>query len=844
METKIPRPSLLVRQNAEPTVDKENMPCVMVGDKKRRLNTEPVQNATIKPQARAATRLQTAQEARQPKRQTLATCTNTLGSRTRKAGSDGSEASEPAQKLDVSFEPLQSDMVNLEELLNRRVAGKSKFDYKGKSEQMTSYIRELRACIRHLDSLYGAQTLERDSLKGSLEREIAKHEESVSTLKAREALLEQDMASLQATMTELEMQLSSATASKDAMEKELAAKRQALKNMEQRMEEEKQRLGREQEQLELELAKAGAARDKLAAELSTQKDCNAKLQDYSTSLQEYNARLQRDVSEAASERSLLARDRDALSEELARVKGERDALEGRLRGVQEALAELEARKNAAAEEAARRSGDLSRALDDRAAAEQELAQLREVARKFQDLTGRSTTEACLLEEKSRGLEETVHTQTQLLENAKRKAELVTQKLELAEASLLRETELARSLAVQKVQLEEALQKSEAQRLQGEVLRRKLHNTIQELKGNIRVFCRVRPEGTNAAAGEGEVAGAGGEGPLFSFPAEGEAEGASVEIICSAQGMKEKEQRHLFTFDKVFKPDTTQATVFEEVSDLVQSALDGYKVCIFAYGQTGSGKTHTMLGGATPEMAGLVPRSLEQIFSSSQALAQQGWELNLQASMLEIYNETIRDLLLPPSQAKAAADKAYNIKRDAKGNTVVTDLTLHPVSTAAQVASLMKQAAAQRSVGQTCMNEESSRSHAVFTLQITGENKATGKVVDGVLNLIDLAGSERLSRSGATGDRLKETQAINKSLSSLGDVISALASKEAHVPFRNSKLTYLLQPCLGGQSKTLMFVNLAPSRSSANESLCSLRFAAKVNACEIGIPRRQMAMKAT
>lgn len=130
-----------------------------------------------------------------------------------------------------------------------------------------------------------------------------------------------------------------------------------------------------------------------------------------------------------------------------------------------------------------------------------------------------------------------------------------------------------------------------------------------------------------------------------------------------------------------------------------------------------------------------------------------------------------------------------------------------------------------------MNDVSSRSHAVFALRITGRNEASGTQLKGSLNLVDLAGSERLARSLAAGDRARETCAINKSLSALGDVFAALATKSSHVPYRNSKLTWLLAPCLGGSGKTLMFVNVAPDAASAGESLCSLRFAAKVNGVE-------------
>jgi kinesin family protein C1 len=148
-----------------------------------------------------------------------------------------------------------------------------------------------------------------------------------------------------------------------------------------------------------------------------------------------------------------------------------------------------------------------------------------------------------------------------------------------------------------------------------------------------------------------------------------------------------------------------------------------------------------------------------------------------------------------------------------------------VSTPAEVHKLLQKASENRAVAATNCNERSSRSHSVFTLRISGFNEQTHEKRQGVLNLIDLAGSERLSQSGAKGDRLKETQAINKSLSCLGDVIYSLSNKDAHVPYRNSKLTYLLQNSLGGNSKTLMFVNISPV--SFQESLCSLRFATKV-----------------
>ena len=151
--------------------------------------------------------------------------------------------------------------------------------------------------------------------------------------------------------------------------------------------------------------------------------------------------------------------------------------------------------------------------------------------------------------------------------------------------------------------------------------------------------------------------------------------------------------------------------------------------------------------------------------------------------------------------------------------------------------LFEKGNSMRHVGATKMNAESSRSHSIFAILVEVTNNITKRTTVGKLSLVDLAGSERADKTGATGERMKEGQSINKSLSALGDVIMAINNGDSHVPYRNSKLTWLLQPCLGNQSKALMFVNVDPSQESAQETLCSLRFASKVNACEIGTAKR-------
>lgn len=218
------------------------------------------------------------------------------------------------------------------------------------------------------------------------------------------------------------------------------------------------------------------------------------------------------------------------------------------------------------------------------------------------------------------------------------------------------------------------------------------------------------------------------------------------------------------------------------------------------------------------------------------LETQGWSFQLEISYLEVYNENLRDLLV------AKPDTKLNIRQNKRGQNYVDGAVRMKVDNADELQSIIDKAAYNRSVAFTDMNAQSSRSHSVFMLHLKGHNSIQNVDLTGSLNLVDLAGSERLSRSNATGERLKEAQAINKSLSSLADVFVAIGKKSSHIPYRNSKLTQVLQPSLSGDGKTLMMVNVSPTEDSINESVCSLRFAKLVNQCELGTATRQVGSK--
>ncbi|RDL34375.1 putative carboxy-terminal kinesin 2 [Venustampulla echinocandica] len=389
-----------------------------------------------------------------------------------------------------------------------------------------------------------------------------------------------------------------------------------------------------------------------------------------------------------------------------------------------------------------------------------------------------------------------------------------------------------SFADMEARLQEAVKSAEESKkklIKEETLRRILFNQVQELKGNIRVMCRVRPLPDNADDEAAQV----------KYP-DIEREAKELEIL----GKEEKSslgnisrKTHSFTFDRVFGPDSQNQEVFEEISQLVQSALDGYNVCIFCYGQTGSGKTHTM-----SSEDGMIPRATHQIYETATNLQEKGWTYTMEGSFVEVYNEEIHDLLGNP---KEFDKKKHEIRHDdQKKQTTLTGLRTVTLTSPETVGSILKQAAANRSVAATKSNERSSRSHSVFILKLVGRNSATNETSEGTLNLVDLAGSERLKQSGAEGDRMKETQNINKSLSCLGDVIGALGQgKEGtHIPYRNSKLTYLLQYSLGGNSKTLMFVMASPLEAHLSETLTSLKFATKVHNTHIGTAKKSIKVR--
>ncbi|XP_004935583.3 kinesin-like protein KIF25 isoform X1 [Gallus gallus] len=433
-------------------------------------------------------------------------------------------------------------------------------------------------------------------------------------------------------------------------------------------------------------------------------------------------------------------------------------------------------------------------------------------------------------------------------------------------------------------LEQSLQEVTGRYEREKQRRRALHNSLVELRGNIRVHCRIRPSLPFDHAAGHSVSQERHRNSLENVAYAIDDE--TVLVKCSRPGHAPINKT--FQFERVYNATESQDTVFADVAPLLTSLLDGYNVCIMAYGQTGSGKTYTMLGPQLEENLafvnedeselGIIPRATQELFRLiSEKPAGSYW---VEVSVVEVYNNEVFDLL-----AKDSCGKVFGIKRDVvttrEGKSDVPLLTYETVANASEFLHLVIKGLQLRVRHPTLVHAHSSRSHLVVTLTITtivsGDNFGTSwedeqinqrlnkevscsypqkrdsrstsssrasspaqleaaeklKQVKTRLQLVDLAGSECVGMSGVTGAALRETSCINRSLSALADVLGAIAEQRSHVPYRNSKLTHLLQDSVGGDAKLLVMLCISPSQKYLTESMQSLGFGTRARQVQRG-----------
>jgi len=620
------------------------------------------------------------------------------------------------------------------------------------------------------------------------------------------------------------------------------------------------------------------------------------------------------LAEASKERDA----RSALALSLSEASGGGKAAQADAEAARSAAAAAVSRADAASGDAAAARGEAARASAEASAARAEADRLRREV----DVERQRASEAVAAASAAQ------QAAARASEDALSKGAGAAGDLAAALAAARASARAAENLADEKAReasaafLKAAEAENEATRLRErlsalEEVRRRLQNEVLELKGNIRVFARVRPP-VSVAGVENQKT----KQPVVVFVPENAEDtegGAGVKQTLrlvkpptasssssSFSTSTQVKDFYSFSFDRVLGPSVTQADVFAEVAPLCQSAADGYRVAVLAYGATGSGKTHTMLGEiadpnaksltspsapsapSSPSQleisanAGLAPRAVSALFAAiRKAEEERGWEYQVTAQFVEVIDDDLKCLLggVPPVGKKHAVVHAPEGAHSSSStlpqqmHTTVSYAKEVPLRGPGDAALLLSRASAARAAAATKCNAASSRSHAVFTLALKGKHAASGQYLCGSLSLVDLAGSERLDRSGAVGERAREAAAINRSLSALGDVIAALGNSSsssstsasaaaaarpsvasssaaaaaaaaasasaAHIPYRNSKLTWLLRDALGGGGKALLLLAVAPEADAAPETLCSLRFGAKVNATHVGTARRAL-----
>lgn len=317
------------------------------------------------------------------------------------------------------------------------------------------------------------------------------------------------------------------------------------------------------------------------------------------------------------------------------------------------------------------------------------------------------------------------------------------------------------------------------------------------ESNIRVMCRFRPLNKS----EEQI----GSKMCVKFPSDQQEETCLIGGKC-------------YVFDRVFKPDSTQEQIYSATAkEIVEDVLSGYNGTIFAYGQTSSGKTHTMEGVPSNErMQGIIPRIVQDIFNHIYSMDNSNLEFQIKISYFEIYMDKIRDLL-------DVSKVNLSVHEDKNRVPYVKGATERFVSSPDEVFETIAEGKSNRHIAVTNMNEHSSRSHSVFLINVKQEDNATEKKLIGKLYLVDLAGSEKVSKTGAEGAVLEEAKNINKSLSALANVISALADAKPYVPYRDSKLTRILQESLGGNARTTIIICCSPANYNESETKSTLQF---------------------
>lgn len=352
----------------------------------------------------------------------------------------------------------------------------------------------------------------------------------------------------------------------------------------------------------------------------------------------------------------------------------------------------------------------------------------------------------------------------------------------------------------------------------------LLSRIQTIKGNILVYIRIKPE---------------------EYQEESDEDGSSksqkyIEVLSNnVLGYYDHYSNtwKSYTFDHIFQPHDSQETVFSEYEHCANSILEGYNICILAYGQTGSGKTYTMIGNKSNW--GINFRIINKIFNISES---KGIDLTMNLSMYEIYNEEIIDLL------NTHNNNNNNNKQNVKLNVVTTEngtaiqgLTSYEVRDQNDILKYFSIGNDNRSTASTNIHEHSSRSHCIMTIEISYTD-INSKIITGKMSLVDLAGSENIQKSGVKGNRLVETQNINKSLSCLGEVINALDNKSRHIPYRNSKLTFSLKDALSPGSKTIMICTVRTLEDTWNETQSTLNFASRARNISLGSTKQMVEYK--